>query len=96
MSKIARLVPVNGWRYMTPQGMHELPYETVVSGETALFGAKTDDQEVREKAGKLCESLNVDAVAVAEYYFFYEDGLLTLANSSLRTTAGPRSRATAA
>ena len=82
MSKIARLVPVNGWRYMTPQGMHELPYETVVSGETALFGAKTDDQEVREKAGKLCESLNVDAVAVAEYYFFYEDGLLTLANTA--------------
>ena len=27
--------------------------EAVVSGETALFGAKTDDQEVREKAGKL-------------------------------------------
>ena len=46
------------------------------------FGAKTDDQEVREKAGKLCESLNVDAVAVAEYYFFYEDGLLTLANTA--------------
>jgi hypothetical protein len=82
MSKIARLVPVNGWRYMTPQGMHELPYETVVSGETALFGAKTDDQEVREKVGTLCESLNVDAVAVAEYYFFYEDGLLTLANTA--------------
>lgn len=82
MSKIARLVPVNGWRYMTPQGMHELPYEAVVSGETALFGAKTDDQEVREKVGTLCESLNVDAVAVAEYYFFYEDGLLTLANTA--------------
>ena len=40
--------------------------EAVVSGETALFGAKTDDQEVREKVGTLRESLNVDAVA--EYY----------------------------
>ena len=74
INKIARLVPVNGWRYMTPKGMHELPYEAVVSGETALFGAKTDDQEVREKVGKLCEALNVDAIAVAEYYFFYEEG----------------------
>ena len=74
ISKLARLIPVSGWRYMTPPGMHELPYEAVVSGETALFGAKTDDQEVRESVGKLCEALNVDAVAVAEYYFFYEEG----------------------
>ena len=59
---------------MTPAGMHALPYEAVVSGETALFGAKTDDQEVREEVGKLCEALNVDAIAVAEYYFFYEEG----------------------
>ena len=74
ISKLSRLVPVSGWRFMTPAGMHALPYEAVVSGETALFGAKTDDQEVREEVGKLCEALNVDAVAVAEYYFFYEEG----------------------
>ena len=74
INKLSRLVPVNGWRYMTPKGMHELPYEAVVSGETALFGAKTDDQEVRESVGKLCEVLNVDAIAVAEYYFFYDEG----------------------
>lgn len=74
LNKIARLVPVSGWRYMAPPGMHVLPYEAVVSGETALFGAKTDDQEVREEVGKLCESLGVDAIAVAEYYFFYDEG----------------------
>lgn len=74
INKLSRLVPVNGWRYMAPTGMHVLPYEAVVSNETALFGAKTDDQEVRESVGKLCEALNVDAIAVAEYYFFYEEG----------------------
>ncbi len=74
INKLSRLVPVSGWRYMAPTGMHVLPYEAVVSNETALFGAKTDDQEVRESVGKLCESLNVDAIAVAEYYFFYEEG----------------------
>ena len=74
INKLSRLVPVNGWRYMAPTGMHVLPYEAVVSNETALFGAKTDDQEVRESVGKLCETLNVDAIAVAEYYFFYEEG----------------------
>ena len=26
INKLSRLVPVNGWRYMAPTGMHVLPY----------------------------------------------------------------------
>ena len=42
----------SGKRYRPPRG-GIMKKEAVVSGETAPFGAKTDDQEVREKAGKL-------------------------------------------
>lgn len=64
-------------RRVAPQGMHILPYNKVnPEGMTWVNGERIEAPLLRS-IGKLCDILGVDAIAVAEYYFAYETGVMT-------------------
>lgn len=64
-------------RYVTPKDMSPVLYEQVNPSSMHWVNGQRVDQVYRQSVGKLCEALNVDAVAVAEYNFFYETGMMT-------------------
>ena len=64
-------------RFIAPEGLGRLPYEAVnPQGVHYVNGERVETATLRS-LGKLCESLNVDAVAVAEFYFAYKKGMMT-------------------
>jgi len=69
-------------RYVTPKDMSPILYEQVNPSDMHWVNGERVDKTYRKTIGKLCESLNVDAVAVAEYNFFYETGMMTKITSN--------------
>lgn len=64
-------------RRATPKGMRALPYNKVnPQGMTWVNGERVEAPVLRG-IGKLCETLDVDAIAVVEFYFAYETGMTT-------------------
>lgn len=64
-------------RFISPDGLGKLPYEAVnPEGIHYVNGERVEVATLRS-LGKLCESLDVDAVAVAEFYFGYKKGMMT-------------------
>lgn len=64
-------------RYVTPKGMAPILYSQMNPNGVHYVNGVRVDQAYRMSMGKLCESLNVDAIAVAEYNFFYETGMMS-------------------
>lgn len=72
-----RIAPRNGVRHVMPKGMYEITYDDVEpAGNTWVNGERIEAPMLR-KIGKLCGDLGVDAIAVAEYSFYYETGMMT-------------------
>ena len=67
----------NGQRLVAPKGMYRLAYEKVAPRGMMYVNGERMEAPVLRGLGKLCESLGVDAVAVAEYYFYFETGMMT-------------------
>lgn len=80
LSTLNRLVNV---RYVTPKGMHELHYADVHPEGAHWVNGERVEAPLLRAIGKLCESLGVDAIAVAEYAFYYETGMLTSVTSNV-------------
>ena len=78
-----RLAPENGVRYVMPKGMHELQYSKVNPDGVHYVNGEREEAPVLRGIGKLCESLGVDAIAVAEFNFFYETGMMTKLTSNV-------------
>lgn len=78
-----RLAPENGVRYVMPKGMHELQYSKVNPDGVHYVNGEREEAPVLRGIGKLCESLGVDAIAVAEFNFFYETGMMTTLTSNV-------------
>ncbi|WP_173383131.1 hypothetical protein [Fibrobacter succinogenes] len=67
----------DGQRLVSPDGMYPLPYDRVAPRGMMYVNGERIEAPVLRGLGKLCESLGVDAVAVAEYFFYYETGMMT-------------------
>lgn len=64
-------------RYVTPAGMEPIPYNYIVpSGHYYVNDTKVEDF-ILKPVGELCEKLNVDAIAIADFQFAYEKGMMT-------------------
>lgn len=64
-------------RYVTPTGMMPLPYNYIVpSGHYYVNNTKVEDF-ILKPVGELCEKLDVDAIAIADFQFAYEKGMMT-------------------
>lgn len=78
-----RVAPKDGKRLVFPNGMYELSFDKVVpEGHTWVNGEKVEAPVLRA-LGKMCQSLDVDAIAVAEYAFYYETGMMTKLTSNV-------------
>jgi len=78
-----RIAPKNGVRHVMPKGMYEITYDDVEPpGNTWVNGERIEAPMLR-KLGKLCGDLGVDAVAIAEYTFYYETGMMTTLTSNV-------------
>jgi hypothetical protein len=70
-------------RRVAPNGMRVLPYNKInPQGMTWVNGERVEAPILRG-IGKLCETLGVDAIAVAEFYFAYETGMMTKVTSNV-------------
>ncbi len=68
----------NKIRLVTPAGMEAIPYELLnPSGGMYWLNGERVESIALKAIGKLCEPLGVDAIAVAEYTFAYETGMMT-------------------
>lgn len=72
-----RVAPKDGYRRVMPKGMYEVSYNQIVPQENRWVNGERAEAPFLRGIGKLCEALDVDAVAVAEYYFYYETGMTT-------------------
>ena len=78
-----RVAPKDGKRLVFPKGMYELSFEKVVpKGNTWVNGERVEAPVLRG-LGKLCEALGVDAIAVAEFTFYYRTGMMTKLTSNV-------------
>lgn len=58
--------------WVVPTGMHPVPYSTVVPTSTHYVNGEKIEAETLRQLASLCETLNVDAVAIAQYYLDYD------------------------
>lgn len=72
-------------RYVTPKGMSPILYEQLNPRDKHWVNGVRVDEAYRRSIGKLCETLDVDAIAVAEYNFFYEKGMMTNITNNVTT-----------
>lgn len=64
-------------RRVAPQGMRVLPFNKVIPNGSTWVNGERIEAPILRGMGKLCEILGVDAIAVAEYSFAYETGMMT-------------------
>lgn len=72
-----RVAPKDGYRRVMPKGMYEVSYNQVVPQENRWVNGERAEAPLLRGIGKLCDALGVDAIAIAEYYFYYETGMTT-------------------
>ena len=72
-----KVAPRDGKRLVPARGMYELSFDKVSPSGAHWVNGERVEAPVLRALGKMCQSLNVDAIAVAEYAFFYETGLMT-------------------
>lgn len=78
-----KVAPRDGKRRVAARGMYELSFDKVVpEGHTWVNGERIE-APVHRALGKMCQSLGVDAIAVAEFYFYYETGMMTKLTSNV-------------
>lgn len=78
-----KVAPRDGKRRVPARGMYELSFDKVVpEGHTWVNGERVE-APVHRALGKMCQSLGVDAIAVAEFYFYYETGMMTKLTSNV-------------
>ncbi len=78
-----KVAPRDGKRRVPARGMYELSFDKVVpEGHTWVNGERVE-APVHRALGKMCQSLGVDAIAVAEFYFYYETGMMTKITSNV-------------
>ena len=78
-----KVAPRDGKRRVPARGMYELSFDKVVpEGHTWVNGERIE-APVHRALGKMCQSLGVDAIAVAEFYFYYETGMMTKLTSNV-------------
>ena len=78
-----KVAPRDGKRLVPARGMYELSFDKVVpEGHTWVNGERIE-APVHRALGKMCQSLGVDAIAVAEFYFYYETGMMTKITSNV-------------
>ena len=78
-----KVAPRDGKRRVAARGMYELSFDKVVpEGHTWVNGERVE-APVHRALGKMCQSLGVDAIAVAEFYFYYETGMMTKLTSNV-------------
>jgi hypothetical protein len=78
-----KVAPRDGKRRVPARGMYELSFDKVVpEGHTWVNGERIE-APVHRALGKMCQSLGVDAIAVAEFYFYYETGMMTKITSNV-------------
>ena len=72
-----KVAPRDGKRRVPARGMYELSFDKVdPEGNTWVNGERIE-APVHRALGKMCQSLGVGAIVVAEYYFYYETGMMT-------------------
>lgn len=64
-------------RFIAPEGLGKLPYEAVKPNGIHYVNGERVEVATLRSLGKLCQSLNVDAVVVAEFLFAYKRGMMT-------------------
>ncbi|MCK9181840.1 MAG: hypothetical protein M0P13_03020 [Fibrobacteraceae bacterium] len=68
--------------WVVPTGMYPVPYDAVVPQSTTYVNGEKIEAETLRRLASLCQALNVDAVAVVQYYFAYDRGLLSGMNGT--------------
>jgi hypothetical protein len=72
-----KVAPRDGKRLVPARGMYELSFDKVSPSGAHWVNGERVEAPVLRALGKMCQSLDVDAIAVAEYSFFYETGMMT-------------------
>ena len=72
-----KVAPRDGKRLVPARGMYELSFDKVSPSGARWINGEREEAPVLRALGKMCQSLDVDAIAVAEYAFFYETGMMT-------------------
>ena len=72
-----RLAPRNGKRLVYPKGMYELTFDAVAPRDIRYVNGERAEAQLLRDIGKLCEALDVDAIAIAQYAFYYRTGMMT-------------------
>jgi len=64
--------------WVVPPGMERIPFESVAkTGSRKVVNGKEVHEEARENVAKLCQALNVDAVAIIQIDMAYKTGMLS-------------------
>ena len=78
-----KVAPRDGKRRVPARGMYELSFDKVVPEGYTWVNGERIEAPVHRALGKMCQSLGVDAIAVAEFYFYYETGMMTKITSNV-------------
>ena len=70
-------------RFIGPEGLGKMPYAAVRPDGIYYHNGERIETATLRSLGKLCQSLDVDAVVVAEFYFAYKKGMMTKITSNV-------------